>query len=252
MFFTRLRTHAKWVFVVLAAAFAIGFLAFGVGAGGTGFGDAIADFFGGDDTPTLEEARAKVEKNPRDADALLELANVYEGRRDYAAAAETLERYLELRPDDVDVMRQLATVYGTRAQQIEAERSLLSSYTGPGSFQASVFAFPDSSGFIGAVGQDPIAEAKARAVSQRMAALRDDIEAAYGDAARVYEQITKVTPNDPEAFLELGAAAAAAGENDKAIEAYERFLELDPESNQADQIREQIDLLQEDVRVVNG
>jgi predicted TPR repeat methyltransferase len=85
-----------------------------------------------------------------------------------------------------------------------------------------------------------------------MATLLEDAQAAYADQARVYEQITKLTPDDPEAYLELGSAAAAAGENDKAIEAYERYLELDPESNQADQIREQIDLLKEDVRIVNG
>ena len=93
MFFTRLRTHSKWVFVVLAAAFAIGFLAFGVGAGGTGFGDAIADFFGGgDDTPTLQDAQAKVDENPADAEAVLELANLHEGARRYEDAAATLER----------------------------------------------------------------------------------------------------------------------------------------------------------------
>ena len=34
LFFSRLRRHAKWMFVLLAAVFAVGFVAFGVGLGG--------------------------------------------------------------------------------------------------------------------------------------------------------------------------------------------------------------------------
>ena len=32
MFFTRLRGHAKWMFVFLALVFAVGFVGFGIGA----------------------------------------------------------------------------------------------------------------------------------------------------------------------------------------------------------------------------
>ena len=39
MFFPRLRRHAKWMFVFLALVFGLGFVVFGVGAGGTGIGD---------------------------------------------------------------------------------------------------------------------------------------------------------------------------------------------------------------------
>src|ERR671922_2022520 len=41
MFFPRLRRHAKWMFVFLALVFAVGFVGFGVGAGGTGIGDIL-------------------------------------------------------------------------------------------------------------------------------------------------------------------------------------------------------------------
>jgi tetratricopeptide (TPR) repeat protein len=253
MFFVRLRTHAKWVFVVLAAAFAIGFLAFGVGAGGTGFGDAIADFFGGgDDTPTLAEAKAKVDENPTDTAALLELASLYEGQRQLTEAADTLKRYLELRPDDVDVLRQLSAVYENRVSQIQTQQGLLSALTGPESFNSNVFSFPNSTGFIGAVGQDPIVEAQATDTSAAVARLGQDLEAAYGEQLATYEQITELTPDDPQAFLLLGEAASQANENDKAIAAYERFLELDPENTLANSIQEQIDLLKQDVQVVNG
>jgi len=38
MFFPKLRRNAKWVFLFLALVFALGFVGFGVGAGGVGFG----------------------------------------------------------------------------------------------------------------------------------------------------------------------------------------------------------------------
>ena len=41
MFFPRLRRHAKWMFALLALMFALGFVGFGVGAGGIGFGDIL-------------------------------------------------------------------------------------------------------------------------------------------------------------------------------------------------------------------
>ena len=47
MFFTRLRRHAKWMFVFLALVFALGFVGFGVGAGGVGIGDVFRGSGGG-------------------------------------------------------------------------------------------------------------------------------------------------------------------------------------------------------------
>ncbi len=252
MFFTRLRTHAKWMFVFLALAFGIGFVAFGVGAGGTGIGDAIQDFFSGDDTPSLEEARANVSENPGDPQALLELANVLQGQQQFGEAASTLEQYLELQPGDVDVLRQLAAVYASRAQQISVEQAVLGTAGGPEGFSSSVYAFPESSGFLGAVGQNPIVDARTTQVQAESNELGDRLDAVYQDQIAVYERIAELTPDDPQVFLELGEAATAGRDSEAAIAAYERFLELDPESPLANSIKEQIDLLESDVFVERG
>ena len=63
MFFPRLRRHAKWVFLFLALAFGLGFVAFGVGAGGVGFGDV---FRGSVDSgiPSVSKAQERVNENP--------------------------------------------------------------------------------------------------------------------------------------------------------------------------------------------
>ena len=62
MFFTRLRRHAKWMFVFLALAFGVGFVVFNVGSGGggTGIGDLLLTPEGsGTDAPSAGEARER-------------------------------------------------------------------------------------------------------------------------------------------------------------------------------------------------
>src|SRR5918999_2938900 len=41
MFFPKLRRQAKWMFLFLALVFAVGFVGFGVGAGGVGLGNVV-------------------------------------------------------------------------------------------------------------------------------------------------------------------------------------------------------------------
>jgi hypothetical protein len=253
MFFTRLRTHAKWVFVVLAAAFAIGFVAFGVGAGGTGFGDAISDFFGGgSDLPTIEEAQQAVNENPADPEALRELANAYQADRQYAKAAETLERYTELVPDDVDALRQLANVYSQRAGLLNQEAGLLQTSSQSGSFSQVAFSLPGSSGFLGALGDNPVDNALSGDTSSRIEELADQVSTAYGQQAAVYERISKLTPDDPQIFLQLGQAATQADQTERATAAFERFLELAPDDPSAPAVKEQLEFLRSDVENRTG
>src|SRR5919202_2360140 len=75
MFFPKLRKRAKWIFALLALVFAIGFVAFGVGAGGSGIGDFVSQIFNGSGTsgPSVEDALKKLKQNPKNAPAQLEL-----------------------------------------------------------------------------------------------------------------------------------------------------------------------------------
>ncbi len=78
MFFPRLRRHAKWMFVFLALVFGLGFVVFGVGAGGTGVGDIFRDS-NSSTAQSVTDARKETEQRPNDAQAW----------RDYATALET-------------------------------------------------------------------------------------------------------------------------------------------------------------------
>jgi len=73
------RRVVQVVYSLLAASFLIGFVFFGVGSGGIG---SISDLFGGGSSGSttsqfdsqIDAANAKLQKNPKDTDALLKLA----------------------------------------------------------------------------------------------------------------------------------------------------------------------------------
>ena len=59
-------------------------------------------------------------------------------------------------------------------------------------------------------------------------------------AAGVYGDITALTPKDADAFFNLGAAASTAGDTTTAMLAFTRFLELDPKSPYAAEVKDWI------------
>ena len=117
MFFPKLRRQAKWVFILLALSFAIGFVVFGVGSGGgAGLGDLLQGG-GGSSTsgPSVSDAQKKIDKG--NLVAYKELADAYrqDGNLDQAITAG--EQYLKVRPKDYDYMRTIAGDYEGRASQ---------------------------------------------------------------------------------------------------------------------------------------
>src|SRR5438552_1479953 len=81
LFFSRLRRHAKVMYVLLALAFGIGFVAFGVGSGSTGIGDILRGNFGGGGTSTSSRIKApqkKIAHNPNDMTAYVTLSGFYQ------------------------------------------------------------------------------------------------------------------------------------------------------------------------------
>src|SRR5581483_9716288 len=103
MFFPRLRRHTKWMFVALAVVFGLGFVIFGVGAGGTGIGDLFRNGSGGGSGgPSVKRALERTREHPNDPAAWDELANAYRTEGDTTAAISAQLRYTELRPRDAN------------------------------------------------------------------------------------------------------------------------------------------------------
>jgi tetratricopeptide (TPR) repeat protein len=249
MFFPKLRRRAKWVFLFLALAFGIGFVAFGVGTGvsGTSIGDIVSDFIGSQNTgSSVEDTREKALSNPKDADAQLAYAEALQQDGQIREAIGALESYTALRPRDTDALRQLANLWGSvasRARQ-EAEAAQLEAAEVSG---GQTFAQPDSP-FLQEAEQNKIAEMLATQANARANAAQTRVQSAAGEQQQVYQSLTLLVPNDPSLFLSLGLAAQEARDYESAIAAYREFLALAPNDPTAPQVKQQIKFLKQTLK----
>jgi tetratricopeptide (TPR) repeat protein len=244
MFFPRLRRRAKWVFLLLAIAFGIGFVAFGVGTGvgGTSIGDVLRDIIGQQSAAgSLDDARKEAEENPKDADAQLAYANALQARGRTQEAITALERYTSLQPKDTDALRQLANLWGSVAAKAREEQQEATNQATLASVGSSIAA-PDSE-FLREVDQNRIAQALASQANARASAAQQRTQAAAARQQKVYESLTLLVPDDPSIFISLGFAAQEANDLESAIAAYERFLELAPSDPSADEVKQRIEFL---------
>jgi tetratricopeptide (TPR) repeat protein len=240
MFFPKLRRRAKWVFVLLAIVFAGGFLVFGVGTGvqGTSIGDILNDVFhsGGSDQPSIEDAEAKLAKNPRDDAARLELANAYVAAGRTEDGISALERYVALKPKNVDAYVRLASLYDGQAR---AAQERYQAAQGQVVSESPGLLFTPASGTLGtALGPGAVEQALAGNAQLRADQVGEEARRAFARSERAYDQLTLLQPDEPAYFLRLGQAAQLAGDAESARAAYQRFLELSPDDASAPYVRD--------------
>lgn len=246
MFFTRLRRRAKWVFLALAVVFALGFVGFGVGAGGSGIGDYLSDLVRGRPTgsgsPSIDDARGKLQENPNDVEARKELATALQtaGRTDEALTE--LERYTEARPKDADALQQLASLYSVKAQQQRQELQAIRAAPSGSSFSQDLNnpSSPLSSDLSGG----PITELEQQGATTRTNQLVTETQTTYSREADVYKTLTGIRPGDAALYLQLGQASFFSGDVPEAITAWKRFLKLAPDDPNAALIKRQLRVLE--------
>jgi tetratricopeptide (TPR) repeat protein len=249
MFFPKLRRRAKWVFLLLAIAFGIGFVGFGVGTGvsGTSIGDVLRDLIGRQSTSgSLEDARKDALANPKDAEAQFAYANALQARGETRAAIAALEQYTSLKPRDTDALRQLANLWGSLANKAQQEADVARAEATQVS-AAQTFAQP-SGEFLQAAEQNRIAQALAAQANARADAAGARAQAAAARQQKVYESLTLLVPEDPSLFLSLGIASQEASDYESAIAAYKKFLELAPNDPSAPQVKQQIAILKQQLK----
>lgn len=248
LFLARLRRHMKWVFVLLALVFAIGFVVFGVGTGtgGGSLGDVLRDLFGrgSNGPPTLAQAEQKVADHPNDPTALHDLAVAQQNAQQYETAAATFEKYLKLRPSDQDALRSLAGNYASAASVEQALASRLSSQGVGTGFLSNACQFQNSTGFLNAVCENPVDQATASANQARANEASTRATNLYGKQAGVYARLVKLTPDDPLAYELWGASAQRGNDNAQAIKAYKEFLKRFPDDPDALTVRKRLAGLQ--------
>jgi tetratricopeptide (TPR) repeat protein len=244
MFFTRLRRHAKWMFVFLALVFGLGFVIFGIGSDqGTGIGDILRDS-GGSSNGNLSvgEAREQLAESPRSAAAKRALATALQedGQTDEAIAV--LGEYIEQRPKDEDALRELAGLHLGRANSFAQDAQLAQIRASYLTF-GSTFSNPLELGEGATVGPDPIDQAISTQLSEEVNAAATKAQTEFQKAEATYEKLAAVAPRDPNVQLELAQAAQQSGNTTGAIAAYERFVELAPDDPSAPLVKQQIEQL---------
>jgi tetratricopeptide (TPR) repeat protein len=244
MFFPALRKQAKWVFVLLALVFGVGFIFFGVGGNlpGTSIGDILSDSSGTGGGPSESSLRNRIEENPNDAAAYKELATKLQQDGDTEEAITVLVNYSEIAPKDTDALAQLGSLYLAKANRLRARAAQAQAdfeSVNPGAFLPSL---TSSSGQP--VITNPIIDQAAQEASQRFDRAYADMQGASQQAVDTYKKIAQATPNDPQAQLQLAQTAQTAADYETAVAAYKKFLRLSPDDQNAPFVRQQVKQLE--------
>jgi tetratricopeptide (TPR) repeat protein len=244
LFFSRLRNHAKWIYVFLAICFAATFALLGVGSGSSGISSALQNFFSsnGSSGPSISSLQHKVDQHPQNATAWRDLATAYEQKQRTADAITALERYTALRPKDSGALQELAAQYTSQASSLYTAAQQAQSaaqVADPSSTFAPASSSPLGRVFNSPTGlQSPISQAVSSTASTSATTLLQQYNQAATNAEGVDKKIVALTPNDASAQVQLGQGAQVAGDTAVAIAAYKKFLRLAPTDPLAPQVRQ--------------
>jgi tetratricopeptide (TPR) repeat protein len=254
LFFARLRRHTKWMFVLLALVFAVGFVAFGVGSGSTGvggLGDIFNSVFGTSTSGIdgrIKSDQKKLDANPGDVQAALDLSTLYQQKQESSKAVAVLKKTSNAKPKNLDVLNALAGIYRNDAaaaknSAADAQNALASrAVTPPGL---------DMNSTIGqAFAGDPLSQDLRTKATEAF----NNLTTAYAKAESAYKAVAdaaKGTPQEPNAQLALAGVAVEAvqitgqtSDIEVAIAAYKRYLKLEPNGVSANQARQTLQQLQ--------
>jgi Flp pilus assembly protein TadD len=233
LFFSRLRVHAKWVFVLLAIVFAFSFVLFGVGTGSSGIGDIFSNLFKGSSSsgPSASSLQKQARERPKDAQLWRELATALEQKDETDQAITALARYTKLKPKDADALQELGGLYLRRAddfarQYVEAQSKAQTAAPG------DLFK-PSSSSPLAQALQDPIDAGVSQSTTKTTSDAYAQYIATQGKAVVVYKRLAALNPKDATNQYRLAQVAQAAGSTSVAVAAYKKFLKLAPDDSLA-------------------
>ncbi|MGH3001453.1 MAG: tetratricopeptide repeat protein [Gaiellaceae bacterium] len=242
LFFQRLRTHAKWAYVFLAAAFLATFVLLGVGSGSNGLSDLFQNAFNfGSSGTSIGKLQSKASKHPLDATAWRDLATAYEQKQRPSDAIVALKQYTGLRSKDPSGYTELAAQYGQLAQkyasdyqnaQLEAALAAPATLFAPPASTTFGKIFSDPSGL-----QDPIDQVIQSQASAKEETAYANYQEAEANAEDAFKTLAKLTPDDVTVQYQLGQAAQSAGDYPTAVAAYKKFLRLSPTDVDAPQVK---------------
>jgi thioredoxin-like negative regulator of GroEL len=145
-------------------------------------------------------------------------------------ALQDLKNQLKANPKDYSVIEQLATLYATRASgDVQDSPAQKADYTTAASYYQQYLK-------VRAKEKGAVAERAREQVMQQLGTIYGDV-GDFGKAKAVYVQLTELKPKNPDNFLALGETAISAQDTTTALLAFTRYLQLAPNSPDAQAIR---------------
>jgi tetratricopeptide (TPR) repeat protein len=237
--------------VLLAAVFGLGFVLFGIGAGGTGLGDIFRDNNGGGGGPNVKKALEATQQRPRDPQAWLALADVYRTNGDTDKAVSAQVHYTQLAPKNADGFRTLAGDYFTQAREHATDvqnSQIADAYSG----RVSPVQDPTLNGT--SLFESPFSSLSSSTSGSSYTNALQASQTALNNAVAAYDKVAALAPNDPNVQSEVGSNALQAAQLDTtssdqvahvavAVKAFRRYLKLAPDSSDAPLIQRQLNQL---------
>jgi tetratricopeptide (TPR) repeat protein len=253
LFFARLRRHARWMFVLLALVFAVGFVAFGVGSGSTGIGgigDIFSNVFGNGSgaSSRIKDDQKKIRANPNNIDTYRDLAALYQQKQQTGQAIATLEKGAKIQPKNLDVLGDLARIY--RGQAETAKNALTVAQNELASRAVTPPGVSLNSTLGQALGSDPLTQSLRTNLTETFSKMTT----AFTKTENAYKRVATAargTSQEANAQLQLGSVAIEAVQEtgqqsdvQVAVAAYKRYLKLEPKGVSANQVRQTLAQLQ--------
>jgi cytochrome c-type biogenesis protein CcmH/NrfG len=253
LFFSRLRRHAKVMYVLLALVFVFSFVLLGVGSGSNGISDALQSFFGRNTGSSLSsqigDKQQAVARSPQDVSLYLDLAGLYQSDNQEAKALATLRKARQVAPKDLDVINRIASIYGGQAgRAADNYRAVYAVY-------AQNVTNPPGLDTSSPLGQALTSDPYSQALQTQLNGAYTKVTSAYQKVAGVYKQAAQVargTSEEPNALLQWASAAQSANDVPTAIVAYKRFLDVAPDNANAPAVRQTLAQLQASVGQAPG
>ena len=243
LFFNRLRTHAKWVFVLLIVVFGLGFVLLGVGSSGLGLGDIFNGISGGGGSPSIDKPLKATQQNPKDAAAWKELATAYDAKADYASGLSAWQQYTQLRPKDVDGLNSLAQDYGqllqSQAVDLQAARAEVQQTQTPTLGPSSTSPLGRALGGL----SNPLEQSQSSDAVARYQSASSAYQQTASQLIATYQKIGRLQPNEPGVQLQLAQTAESIGDYATAIAAYKQFIKIAPDDASVPQAKARIKTL---------